>query len=140
MENNLIKIGDIEKFSLVDWPEKIAVVIFMQGCPWRCPFCYNQSLQNPHIDGNAGWDNLINLLEHRKGIVDAVVFSGGEPLMQDNLPQAMSAVKNMGYEIGLHTGGYRPEALQKVLEKYLQNRHMRDIISQIFGFGNFERR
>ena len=117
MTKSLINIGDIEKFSIVDFPSKMAIVVFMQGCPWRCPFCYNQSLQNPHIEGNASWDNLVHLLEHRKGIIDAVVFSGGEPLMQDDLPQAMDAVREMGFEVGMHTGGYRPEALEKVLNK-----------------------
>lgn len=111
----MIKIGDIEKFSIVDWPNKIAAVVFMQGCPWRCPFCYNQSLQNANGEGGATWENLIHLLEHRKGIIDGVVFSGGEPLMQKNLPQAMETVKNMGFAIGMHTGGYNPEALKKVL-------------------------
>ena len=117
MAENLIRIGDIEKFSIVDFPNKIAVVVFMQGCPWRCPFCYNQSLQNPNAQTEASWENLIHLLEHRKAVVDAVVFSGGEPLMQDNLPQAMNIVKAMGFEIGMHSGGYRPEALQKVIDK-----------------------
>ena len=111
----MIKIGDIEKFSIVDWPGKIAAVVFMQGCPWRCPFCYNQTLQNLNAETEASWENLLHLLEHRKGIIDGVVFSGGEPLMQKNLPQAMETVKNMGFAIGMHTGGYNPEALKKVL-------------------------
>ena len=110
MTSDLLKIGDIEKFSIVDFPTKIAAVVFMQGCPWRCPFCYNASLQNPNSNDNTGWDKLINLLEHRKGILDAVVFSGGEPLMQSNLPQAMDIVKDMGFDIGLHTGGYPSSA------------------------------
>ena len=113
----MLNIGDIEKFSLVDWPGKMAVVVFLQGCPWRCPFCYNQSLQSAQIKGLATFDNLLNLLEHRKGMIDAVVFSGGEPLMQDNLPQAMDKVRAMGFAIGLHTGGFRPEMLQNVLNK-----------------------
>ena len=117
MSSDLLRIGDIEKFSIVDFPTKIAAVVFMQGCPWRCPFCYNSSLQNPNSSDNTGWDKLINLLEHRKGILDAVVFSGGEPLMQSNLPQAMDEVKAMGFIIGLHTGGYNPEALKKVINK-----------------------
>lgn len=117
MTSDLLRIGDIEKFSIVDFPTKIAAVVFMQGCPWRCPFCYNASLQNPNSNDNTGWDKLINLLEHRKGILDAVVFSGGEPLMQSNLPQAMDIVKDMGFEIGLHTGGYNPQALKKVIDK-----------------------
>lgn len=113
----MINIGDIEKFSIVDWPSKISVVVFLQGCPWRCPFCYNQSLQDFKTQGNASWDNLLHLLEHRKGVIDAVVFSGGEPLMQQNLAQAMDIVKEMGFEVGLHTGGYDPRALEKVISK-----------------------
>lgn len=112
---NIINIGDIEKFSIVDWPSKMAVVVFLQGCPWRCPFCYNQSLQDFKTQGNASLDNLLHLLEHRKGVIDAVVFSGGEPLMQQNLAQAMDAVKDMGFDVGLHTGGYDPQALEKVI-------------------------
>lgn len=115
MPDSLIKIGDIEKFSIVDFPSKMAVVVFMQGCPWCCPFCYNRSLQNPKAETSATWENLLHLLEHRRGIIDAVVFSGGEPLMQDNLPQAVLAVKKMGFEAALHTGGYRSEALKKIL-------------------------
>ena len=111
----MINIADIEKFSIVDWPDKISAVVFMLGCPWRCPFCYNQSLQNINGEGSATWENLIHLLAHRKGIIDGVVFSGGEPLFQKNLPQAMETVQNMGFEIGMHTGGYNPEALKKVL-------------------------
>ncbi|MCQ2735105.1 MAG: anaerobic ribonucleoside-triphosphate reductase activating protein [Alphaproteobacteria bacterium] len=113
----MINIGDIEKFSIVDWPSKISVVVFLQGCPWRCPFCYNQSLQNFNAEGNASWDNLLHLLEHRKGVVDAVVFSGGEPLMQPDLDGAMDTVKQMGFEVGMHTGGYDPHALEKVISK-----------------------
>lgn len=117
MNENLLNIGDIEKFSIVDFPSKMAIVVFLQGCPWRCPFCYNQSLQNPQIEGNASWDNLLHLLEHRKGMIDAVVFSGGEPLMQNNLPQAIDKVRQMGFEVGLHTGGYRPEMLKQILNR-----------------------
>lgn len=117
MAENLINIGDIEKFSIVDWPNKIAVVAFLQGCPWRCPFCYNQTLQDFKAEGNASWYNLVHLLEHRKGVVDGVVFSGGEPLMQTNLAEAMEIVRNMGFEVGMHTGGYNPEALEKVISK-----------------------
>lgn len=117
MPESLIKINDIEKFSIVDFPSKIAAVVFMQGCPWRCPFCYNQSLQKTECDSEVSWETLIHLLEHRRGILDAVVFSGGEPLLQENLAQAMDEVKSLGFEIGLHTGGFSPSALRRVIEK-----------------------
>ena len=115
MSEEIIRIGDIEKFSIVDFPSKIAVVVFMQGCPWRCPFCYNKSLQDLNAETEVSWQNLLNLLQHRKGVVDAVVFSGGEPLLQKNLPEAVKIVKEMGFEAALHTGGYNPQALKKIL-------------------------
>jgi len=117
MSGDFIKIGDIEKFSIVDFPSKIAAVVFMQGCPWRCPFCYNQSLQKTEAEEGASWDNLLHLLEHRKGILDAVVFSGGEPLLQKMLPEAMDEVRSLGFAVGLHTGGFAPEALKRVINK-----------------------
>ncbi len=114
-----IIIGDVEKFSIVDFPEHIAAVVFMQGCVWRCPFCYNTSLQQLGAKPESNWtfEKLMALLERRKGIIDAVVFSGGEPLAQDSLPEAIDEVKALGYKIGLHTGGYRPDMLQKIVTK-----------------------
>lgn len=106
-----ILIGGVETFSTVDFPEKISSVVFMQGCPWRCPFCHNIALQTAGTDNGFVWEKFINFLEARKGILDAVVFSGGEPLLQDGLVDALKEVKSLGYLIGLHTGGYRPKAL-----------------------------
>lgn len=108
-------IGGVETFSTVDFPNRLAAVVFMQGCPWRCPFCYNQSIQKIGQSTGFLWDKFIEFLERRQGKLDGVVFSGGEPLVQDGLASAMEQVKSMGFEIGLHTGGYRPEHLEKVL-------------------------
>ncbi len=111
-----IKIGDVETFSIVDFPNKVAAVVFMQGCPWRCPFCYNTELQDANKANHISWLKFLAFLQKRKGILDAVVFSGGEPLLQaDGLICAINDVKKIGYEVGLHTGGYYPEALQKVV-------------------------
>lgn len=119
MKDKGIVIGDVEKFSIVDFPEHIAAVVFMQGCPWRCPFCYNISLQKIGGELESMWtfEKLLMFLERRKGILDAVVFSGGEPLVQDGLAEAADMVKNMGYKVGLHTGGYRPKALARIVDK-----------------------
>lgn len=114
MNANLI-VGGVETFSTVDFPGHMAAVVFLQGCPWRCPFCYNTPLQKIGAETNFVWSKFVEFLERRKGILDAVVFSGGEPLVQDNLAQAMSQVRDMGYKIALHTGGYRPEKLAEVL-------------------------
>lgn len=116
-ENLTITIGDVEQFSIVDFPNKIAAVAFLQGCPWRCPFCYNTSLQKIGAQPESDWtfEKFIAFLKKRRNVLDGVVFSGGEPLVHDGLYQAISVVKGLGYAVGLHTGGYQPEALSKVL-------------------------
>ena len=116
---NPIIIGDVESFSIVDFPNKIAAVVFMQGCPWKCPFCYNLSLQKIGKQTETEWafETLKCLLKKRKPMLDAVVFSGGEPLLQDGLEEAIDEVKVLGYEVGLHTGGFRPQMLKKVINK-----------------------
>lgn len=112
-----IRIGGIEKFSIVDFPNRMSAVVFMQGCPWRCPFCHNTHLQDVNAETNIVWKKFTDFLEQRKGMLDAVVFSGGEPLVQDTLGAAMDEVKALGYQIGLHTGGYRPAHLKEVCPK-----------------------
>ncbi|MBQ2811597.1 MAG: anaerobic ribonucleoside-triphosphate reductase activating protein [Alphaproteobacteria bacterium] len=116
---NPIIIGDVEPFSIVDFPNKIAVTVFMQGCPWRCPFCYNLSLQKIGAKPETEWtfETLKCFLQKRKKMLDAVVFSGGEPLVQEGLEQAIDEVKNLGFEVGLHTGGFNPIMLKKIINK-----------------------
>ena len=110
-----IKVGGVETFSTVDFPNTMAAVVFMQGCPWRCPFCHNKALQKIGGETNFIWEKFAEFLKSRKGILDAVVFSGGEPLVQDCLEDYIKQVKTMGYEVGMHSGGYRPEHFEKVL-------------------------
>lgn len=117
MSNQSLIIGDVEPFSIVDFPNHISIVAFLQGCPWRCPFCYNQSLQPLSLESASIWtkEKFFTFLERRKGLADAVVFSGGEPLLQQGLYDAIKKAKKMGYTTGLHTGGYNPSALKEVL-------------------------
>lgn len=110
-----IRIGGIEKFSIVDFPNRMAAVVFMQGCPWRCSFCHNAHLQDVNAQTNIVWHKFIDFLKQRKGVLDAVVFSGGEPLVQAGLSDAILEVKELGYDVGLHTGGYLPERFRAVL-------------------------
>ena len=69
---SIIKIGGVERFSLVDFPEHISAVIFMQGCPWRCPFCYNTHLQQASSEDSIDADAFFEFLQKRKGVLDAV--------------------------------------------------------------------
>ena len=112
---SFIRIGGIERFSIVDFPNQMAAVVFMQGCPWRCPYCHNQHLQDINAETNIVWEKFIDFLKQRKGILDAVVFSGGEPLVQNGLKEAIMEVLDLGYKIGLHTGGYRPQYFMEIL-------------------------
>ncbi len=111
-----ILIGGVETFSTVDFPEHLSAVVFMQGCPWACPFCHNHELQTIGKETDFIWEKFADFLKTRCGILDSVVFSGGEPLVQvEALKEKIAEVKAMGFQIGLHTGGYRPQAFAKVL-------------------------
>lgn len=110
-----IVVGGVEKFSAVDFPGVLSAVVFMQGCPWKCPFCHNASIRQILPENDFSWDKFFEFLKTRVGKLDAVTFSGGEPLVQDCLADTMAEVKALGFKIGLHTGGYRPEHLAKVL-------------------------
>lgn len=112
-----ILIGDVCPFSIVDFPDHISAVLFLQGCPWRCPFCYNTSLQPFKKTEGGIWtfEKFYQFVKRRFGVLDAVVFSGGEPLMQKNLPQAVKQIKDLGYTVGLHTGGYHPARFKELL-------------------------
>lgn len=101
--------------STVDYPDRLAAVIFCQGCPWRCDYCHNPHLLAPVGDAFIAWDDIIAFLERRQGLLDAVVFTGGEPTRQAGIEQAIIEVKEMGYQVALHTAGCYPERLERLL-------------------------
>lgn len=115
MNNSKIVVGGVEKFSAVDFPGVLSAVVFMQGCPWKCPYCHNASIREILKENSFSWEKFVDFLRKRVGRLDAVTFSGGEPLVQDCLGDAIKEVKELGFKIGLHTGGYRPEHLAQVL-------------------------
>lgn len=109
-----LQLGGITPFSSVDFPGMLAAVLFCQGCPLRCPYCHNTHLQ-AFIPGAVVWPQALAFLESRRGLLDAVVFSGGEPLAQAGLEQAMREVRALGFHIGLHTAGTHPARLRRIL-------------------------
>jgi pyruvate formate lyase activating enzyme len=104
--------------STTDWPGQLAAVVFVQGCPWRCHYCHNPSLQ-PRQSGcgrdSHTWDRLLSTFKQRQGLLDGVVFSGGEPTLDVGLEAAMHEVRELGFLVGLHTAGLYPQRLAKVL-------------------------
>ncbi|GHD79839.1 anaerobic ribonucleoside-triphosphate reductase activating protein [Vogesella fluminis] len=108
------RIGGWQPFSACDWPGKLVAVVFLAGCPWRCGYCHNpQLLQRRH--GERSWPQLRTQLQQRRGLLDGVVFSGGEPLAEPALPALLDEVRGMGFATGLHTGGSHPDRLQRIL-------------------------
>ena len=109
------KVGGITPFTATDYPGKLAFVIFAQGCPWRCSYCHNPHLQARLPAGVHAWADILSVLKRRIGLIDAVVFSGGEPTIDPALSKAISEVRQLGFEIGLHTACIYPRQLTQVL-------------------------
>jgi pyruvate formate lyase activating enzyme len=89
--------------------------IFCQGCPWACGYCHNPHLIPPNAETDIAWPDILSFLDSRRGLLDGVVFSGGEPTLQTALPEAIEAVRALGFRIGLHTAGPYPARLAEVL-------------------------
>ena len=112
-----LRVGGFEPFSSTDYPDALAAVVFCQGCPWRCGYCHNPHLIAAQGEDERDFGRIVLWLGSRRGLLDAVVFSGGEPLAQPELPAAIDAVRGVGLAVGLHTGGAYPRRLSQVLPK-----------------------
>ena len=112
-----MRIAGLEKFSTVDFPGSLAAVVFAAGCNYRCFYCHNRAILNcPPLLSEA---EVFAFLEKRAGLLDGVVFSGGEPALQSDLPQWLARVRALGYRTKLDTNGSRPETLRTLLEAEL---------------------
>ncbi|RJX33729.1 MAG: anaerobic ribonucleoside-triphosphate reductase activating protein [Oxalobacter sp.] len=110
-----LKVGGFVPFSTTDFPGKLAAVVFVQGCPWECVYCHNPHLQPRTEESPMPWADVLALLKRRAGLLDAVVFSGGEPTLDPALEDAIRDVRALGFQIGLHTGGAYPKRLAEIL-------------------------
>ena len=100
-----------------DFPGRQSCVIFLQGCRWRCRYCHNTHLWSLQEKGTLDWKDVESFLKRRRGLLDAVVFSGGEPLLHPDLLLAVDRVKELGFQVALHTAGAVPSTLGKLLPK-----------------------
>jgi pyruvate formate lyase activating enzyme len=112
-----LRVGGLTRLSTTDFPGQLAAVVFVQGCPWRCRYCHNPSLQTRVTAPTLSWQTVLDFLDRRLGLLDAVVFCGGEPTLDHYLGAAMDDVRERGFKIGLHTGGAYPNRLRAVLHK-----------------------
>lgn len=110
-----LRVGGLVPLTSIDFPGRLAAVVFCQGCPWQCGYCHNPHLIPPQGPPAMAWDDVLSFLAQRRGLLDGVVFSGGEPTLQAALPDAIRAVRQLGFQVALHTAGMYPDRLSAVL-------------------------
>jgi pyruvate formate lyase activating enzyme len=110
-----LSVGGLAPLSTCDWPGELVATVFCQGCGWDCAYCHNPHLRPMRAELQLSWETTLTFLESRQGLLDGVVFSGGEPTLQPALFDAVRAVRNLGFRIGLHTAGMVPEHFRAVL-------------------------
>lgn len=118
LNNNIdpLVISGFVPLTTIDYPDHLSAVVFCQGCPFRCHYCHNPSLIPRLKQGKYSWKTIKNFLLDRIGLLEAVVFSGGEPTLQKDLLYAVKLVKDLGFKVGLHTAGPYPERLKELLK------------------------
>lgn len=110
-----LRIGGLLPFTMLDYPDALAATVYCRGCPWRCHYCHNPHLFPARAAGDLSWSEVYAWLLTRRGLLEAVVFSGGEPTAQRALPAALAATQALGFTTGLHTSGAYPRRLAQAL-------------------------
>ena len=124
-----MKVTGIQKLTLLDYPGVVACTVFTAGCNIRCPFCHNAMLVLPEqIDDECLTDDeVFGFLKKRRGVLDGVAVTGGEPLLHADMPEFLARVKELGYQIRLGTNGSNPELLSEIVKNKLVDRVAMDI-------------
>jgi len=113
-----MKIGGLQKTSLLDYPEQVSSIIWTVGCDFRCPFCYNKDLVLGKVE-LISEEELFSFLKKRKNMLDGLVISGGEPLIQKDISEFTKKVKKLGYLIKIDTNGMHPKKLKELIDNKL---------------------
>ena len=120
-------INGIQKMTLLDYPGKCACTVFLAGCNLRCPYCHNASLVTGQPPEAMTEEEFFSFLARRKGLLDGVCITGGEPTLRKDLPDFIRKIKQMGYLVKLDTNGSNPELLRRLIEEKLVDRVAMDI-------------
>ena len=111
-----MKIAGIQKLTLLDYPGKVACTIFTSGCNFRCPFCHNASLVLPELlNDTISTEEVLSFLKKRQGVLDGICLTGGEPLINNDVFEFLTKIKDMGYFIKLDTNGSFPKKLKTLV-------------------------
>ena len=114
-----MKIEALQKLTLLDYPGKMAATVFTYGCNLRCPFCHNALLVTEDSDGGISPEEVLSFLQKRKGMLEGVCVTGGEPLLQSDIEDFLRAIKDMGFSVKLDTNGTFPKKLKDLVRKGL---------------------
>jgi len=133
------RIGGLEKVSLLDYPGKVSTIIFTYGCNLRCPYCHNPELVIQSLDeaSEVSQEDLFSFLERREGLIDAVVITGGEPLLYNDIVELVREIKSMGFLVKLDTNGLFPEKLSSLLETNLLDYVAMDVKCPLEDYNGF---
>ena len=127
--------GGFEKFTLIDYPGKVACMVYTIGCPFRCPYCHNPELVDETVTTHIDESIILEFLDSRKGMLDGIVITGGEPSMHgDSLISFMKEVKRRGFLVKLDSNGVDPVFLEKVFSEKLVDFIAMDIKSPLVKY------
>ena len=129
-----MKIAGLQKMTLLDFPGRIACTVFLQGCNFRCPFCHNSDLLGPEGEQLISAAELLTFLKKRKGMLDGVCITGGEPTVQKDLPELLREIKALGYPVKLDTNGSNPAMLKALAAEGLVDYVAMDIKNSREGY------
>lgn len=110
-----MKIHGLQKMTLLDFPGQVACTVFLGGCEFRCPFCHNADLLDMNAPAIMEDDKLLIFLQGRKGLLDGVAITGGEPMLRKDLPDFLRKIRELGYKIKIDTNGNHPEMLKSIV-------------------------
>ena len=123
--------GGLEKFTLIDYPGKIACVLYTIGCNFRCPYCHNPELVDETVETRITETEFFYFLEQRRNMLEGVVITGGEPTVHDDLLLVLQKIKALGYLVKLDTNGTNPVLLHQAVEGGLVDYVAMDIKSPL---------
>ena len=122
-----MKLYGLQKMTLLDFPGRVACTVFLGGCDFRCPFCHNYELATGEAPALMDADEFFDFLKKRRGLLDGVAITGGEPCLHRDLPDFMRRVRELGFGVKLDTNGTHPEMLRRILAEGLSDYVAMDI-------------
>ena len=137
-------IHGLQKMTLLDFPGKVACTIFLGWCDFRCPFCHNWELIDGSAPAELDDEKLLDFLKKRRGLLEGVAITGGEPMLNKDLPELMRKIRELGYPVKVDTNGNHPEMLRRVIDDKLVDyiamdvKNSRERYAQTIGLEEFD--